>query len=42
MPYPMLKIADWALGECTSRQDPKNSRKFRSNGTICWMPPVST
>ncbi|EXJ63830.1 serine/threonine protein kinase [Cladophialophora yegresii CBS 114405] len=39
MPYPRLKIADWALGECTSRYDPKNSRKFRNNGTICWMPP---
>ncbi|ETI27727.1 hypothetical protein G647_00176 [Cladophialophora carrionii CBS 160.54] len=39
MPYPRLKIADWALGECTSRRDPKNSRKWRNNGTICWMPP---
>ncbi|KIY00440.1 uncharacterized protein Z520_04125 [Fonsecaea multimorphosa CBS 102226] len=39
MPYPTLKVADWGCAEYTSLDDERNSKKWKGNGTICWMPP---
>ncbi|KIW16232.1 hypothetical protein PV08_06283 [Exophiala spinifera] len=39
MPYPSLKVADWGMAVCTSRQDPSNSVGWSRHGTICWFPP---
>ena len=39
--YPTVRVADWGLSEITNRWDCRNSFKFKTCGTLCFMPPVS-